>query len=118
MTTGAVNSTLVAFPAPFPPLDSTCGLCGTVNSMRNAASRMRTINAQSRSGENTIAGQLKRYPSIGRCIYCGESNTRRGREHIVPLALLGHAIVFEDASCRDCAGWLETPIYHVVVGTV
>jgi hypothetical protein len=47
--------------------------------------------------------ETKRYPSPGRCIYCGRSNVPLEDEHIIPFALAGDTIVFEKASCRTCA---------------
>lgn len=54
------------------------------------------------SGEDTIVYSIKRYPSIGRCIYCGDTQKPRGEEHIVARALVGNRIIFDDASCREC----------------
>lgn len=50
---------------------------------------------------------LKSYPAIGKCIYCGATEYRRGStrklgdEHIVPEGLGGRAVLPE-ASCEDC----------------
>lgn len=40
-------------------------------------------------------------PSKGRCIYCGDTESRRSREHVVPYAL-GGTHVIQDASCPAC----------------
>lgn len=42
-----------------------------------------------------------RYPSVGRCIYCGSTPSTLGDEHIIPFSLNG-ALVLPDASCKDC----------------
>lgn len=44
--------------------------------------------------------QGMRYPSPGRCIYCGCTSDLRD-EHIMPLGLGGTAYI-DDASCSDC----------------
>lgn len=48
----------------------------------------------------------KRYPPVGKCIYCGAqrySNDRKklGSEHIIPLAANGD-LVLPEASCQKC----------------
>lgn len=47
--------------------------------------------------------ETKRYPSPGRCIYCGRSDLPLEDEHIIPFALAGDTMIFEKASCRSCA---------------
>ena len=39
---------------------------------------------------------------FGRCIYCGDINKPRTREHIIPYSLGGNWVI-QDASCDDCA---------------
>ena len=41
------------------------------------------------------------YPSVGRCIYCGEETATLTDEHMIPLALQG-ALVMLRASCEPC----------------
>jgi len=41
------------------------------------------------------------YPAIDRCIYCGSTN-RLEKEHIVPYALNGSAVL-PNSTCRECA---------------
>ncbi len=43
-----------------------------------------------------------RFPSKGRCIYCGRSDLPLADEHVVPFALGGQHIIAA-ASCRECA---------------
>jgi hypothetical protein len=47
--------------------------------------------------------QARKYPPVGRCIYCGSDGGSEGLrdEHMVPYALGGHAELRE-ASCRSC----------------
>jgi HNH endonuclease len=47
--------------------------------------------------------QSRKYPPIGRCIYCGSDGGPDGLsdEHIIPYSLGGHAELRE-ASCRGC----------------
>lgn len=47
-----------------------------------------------------------RYPSVGKCIYCGteelpEGLNRFGDEHIVPFAFGGN-LILPESSCREC----------------
>jgi hypothetical protein len=48
-----------------------------------------------------IASPPKKFPSIGRCIYCGSTAGPFGDEHIIPHGLAGN-VIFEKASCKDC----------------
>ncbi len=60
-----------------------------------------------------------RYRSIGRCIYCGDSAAPRNQEHIIPFAIAGDALVFDDASCDRCAREInkfEQPILRRMLG--
>lgn len=43
-----------------------------------------------------------RYPGVGYCIYCGESDTPLSNEHVIPLAL-GANDVLLNASCKRCS---------------
>lgn len=52
---------------------------------------------------NAKKGEGKKYPSIGRCIYCGANDRKLTDEHIIPEGFIGDAIVFEKASCEPCA---------------
>lgn len=51
---------------------------------------------------NIEQGDRQAFPSIGRCIYCGESERRLTDEHIVPHGLTGNAVVFKKAVCEPC----------------
>ena len=44
----------------------------------------------------------KRYPPVGRCIYCGRDDLPLTDEHIVPYGL-GGQVILPDASCKPCA---------------
>lgn len=46
--------------------------------------------------------QSKVFPSPGRCIYCGDTQSKLTDEHIVPLSL-GGTWVLKKASCTPCA---------------
>jgi ribosomal protein S14 len=48
--------------------------------------------------------QGRKYPPIGRCIYCGSDGGLNGlsNEHLIPLSLAGDAVL-QKASCADCA---------------
>lgn len=52
--------------------------------------------------------QTKRYPSIGRCIYCGDASRpdKLTLEHIIPEAI-GGELKFLGASCDDCQRRIE-----------
>jgi len=52
---------------------------------------------------NQISDVRKRYPPPSKCIYCGASDKPLFDEHIIPYALAGDAVIFENASCKDCA---------------
>lgn len=46
--------------------------------------------------------EQQRIPTPGRCIYClGTENLTD--EHIIPFALGGNTVIFEDAACKSCA---------------
>jgi hypothetical protein len=45
----------------------------------------------------------RRYPAVGRCIYCRASNDILTEEHIIPLAIASDAAVLPEASCLRCA---------------
>jgi HNH endonuclease len=64
--------------------------------------------------------QNRKYPPIGRCIYCASKGGPDGlrSEHIVPYSLGGHAEL-EEASCRSCEkitsyidGYLSRNIFY------
>jgi len=42
------------------------------------------------------------YPPVGRCIYCGRSDTKLTKEHIVAEAL-GGKLILPKATCLECA---------------
>src|SRR4051812_38313328 len=44
----------------------------------------------------------ERYPSLGRCIYCGRSDRKLTDEHIIPFALCGNHVISK-GSCEECA---------------
>jgi hypothetical protein len=46
--------------------------------------------------------RAKRYPPVGRCIYCGDQSSKLGDEHIIAFALGGKDIL-PKASCPVCA---------------
>jgi hypothetical protein len=61
----------------------------------------------------------QRYPSLGRCIFCGCTSCPRGKEHIIPYALAGDSMIFDDATCRDCEKVLnafEQPVLRATLG--
>ena len=61
-----------------------------------------SIWAPSRMEQKQVsAGTPKVYPSIGACIYCGDQNPIRSREHVIPRGL-GSGFVFLKASCETC----------------
>lgn len=47
-------------------------------------------------------GDRKRIPSMGRCIYCGDTSCELTDEHVIPFALGGNTTIFEKASCKLC----------------
>jgi hypothetical protein len=47
-------------------------------------------------------GASYRFPDANRCIYCGTTEKRLTKEHIVPLGLGGN-LIFPKASCIECA---------------
>jgi hypothetical protein len=51
----------------------------------------------------TRMNRNERYPSVGRCIYCGATSpgTPLTEEHIIPKAI-GGRLIFDAASCADC----------------
>lgn len=46
-------------------------------------------------------------PSPGRCIYCGDDQSKLTDEHVIPYALGGHAAILERASCEGCARTIQ-----------
>jgi hypothetical protein len=62
----------------------------------------------------------KKYPPIGRCIYCGSTDEPLGAEHIVPFSLAGTSTL-PKASCRDCEaaisyveGYMARHVFHLL----
>lgn len=56
-----------------------------------------------------IFPRAKVYPPFGSCIYCGTSNGKLTKEHIIPYALEGD-LVLPEAVCEKCqniTGWAE-----------
>jgi hypothetical protein len=51
---------------------------------------------------DVLRHEKHRFPSIGRCIYCGVRGQTLTDEHIIPFSLTGNAIIFEKASCTEC----------------
>jgi len=49
-----------------------------------------------------LQGPFKRHPSPGKCIYCGDTTSPRTEEHVLPYAIAGNMLVFEDACCPTC----------------
>jgi 5-methylcytosine-specific restriction endonuclease McrA len=48
------------------------------------------------------SSQVKHYPGIGRCIYCGADDpSLLTNEHVIPLSL-GGVLIFDKASCERC----------------
>jgi hypothetical protein len=45
----------------------------------------------------------KRYPPVGRCIYCGVYTKKLTNEHIIAHGLAGDSLILPKASCRTCA---------------
>jgi hypothetical protein len=50
-----------------------------------------------------IVATRRRYPAVGRCIYCGAYSNKLQDEHIIPFGLAGNLLVLPKASCRTCA---------------
>jgi hypothetical protein len=50
-----------------------------------------------------ITTPKKRYPPVGRCIYCLAYSGKLQDEHVVPYGLAGNLIVLPKASCSSCA---------------
>lgn len=81
---------------------------------------MRLITSSRRSAvENSVMVPLdlkpsRKYPSPGRCIYCGAlpSSRKLTIEHIVPFSLGGNDEI-ADASCIPCAGITHKTEHHV-----
>jgi hypothetical protein len=73
----------------------------------------------------TDSFQPKRYPPVGRCIYCGDPLYDRqhpsralGEEHVIALSL-GGTLILPEASCRKCekiTSGLETHCAEQFVG--
>jgi hypothetical protein len=50
-----------------------------------------------------IASPPKRYPPVGRCIYCGTYSNKLQLEHIIPFGIAGNSLLLPKASCKTCA---------------
>jgi len=48
-----------------------------------------------------VISPMRRYPPVGRCIYCGAAGVQLTDEHIVPLSL-GGRLILPKASCQAC----------------
>lgn len=59
-----------------------------------------------------MAHGITYYDTKGCCIYCGDKNSRRSKEHIVPYSL-GGGHVLRDASCLKCADITKRFEQHV-----
>ncbi len=44
----------------------------------------------------------KRYPAVGRCVYCGAFSNNLTKEHIIAHGLAGNSLVLPKASCTSC----------------
>lgn len=56
---------------------------------------------------NLDEGQRISWPSPGCCIYCGRADVPLTDEHVVPYAIAGNAVIFEEASCEQCARTIQ-----------
>ena len=72
-----------------------------------------------------VAGTVKPYPPVERCIYCGAtefspgSGRKLSEEHIVPEGL-GAALILPEASCERCAkatGKIEASVLRTLLWT-
>ena len=61
-------------------------------------------------------GESKRVASPGRCIYCGEAQTKLTDEHVVPYALGANTVIFERASCVSCQRLIQPYEQRVLRG--
>ena len=52
---------------------------------------------------------------VGQCMYCGKS-LQLTKEHILPLALAGNALILHQASCKRCAGIINKDIEGPLLG--
>lgn len=43
----------------------------------------------------------RNYDPVWKCIYCGDTKSSLGKEHIIPLCLYG-TIVLPRSSCKEC----------------
>jgi hypothetical protein len=86
-----------------PPKPKTCT---TVTVARSDGSTFNEVGSRvhsevlQRSIEGFVDMGRKKYPRVGHCIYCGETD-HLSREHIIPLGLSGNAVL-QDASCPAC----------------
>jgi len=48
-----------------------------------------------------------RLPSPGRCIYCGDDQTKLRDEHVIPYALAANTMVLEKSCCETCQNIIQ-----------
>lgn len=58
------------------------------------------------------------YPSLGRCIYCGDADCELTDEHISPYAIGGDGLIFRKASCIPCASLINKEFEQYVLGSL
>lgn len=61
-----------------------------------------------------ITSPSRRFPPVGRCIYCRKQDVVLHEEHIIPFAIAGNALILPAASCRECEidnNKIEGPIH-------
>ena len=49
----------------------------------------------------------KKIPSPGRCIYCGDDQSKLTDEHVIPFALGGNSAILLKACCSTCQGIIQ-----------
>jgi hypothetical protein len=50
-----------------------------------------------------IISETKRFPPVGRCVYCGVYSDKLEMEHVLPFGIAGNAMLLPKSSCRTCA---------------
>ena len=66
-----------------------------------------------------ITTPSRRYPPVGRCIYCRAHSNNLKLEHIVPFGLAGNALLLPKASCTRCesiTGGFEQTCLRTIFG--
>lgn len=48
-----------------------------------------------------------RFPSPGRCIYCGDGQSKLRDEHVIPYALAANAMILEKSCCEKCQNIIQ-----------